>query len=331
VAFPDERSTDVKLFGVTTDAPAIQAADGNPFTDASVYFGLSSFGPWRTPAGFSDFEVLIDLDRDRTPDVDLVTTRNGGTDLVGTVAIDLNSPNGDLLQDADGNDFWLLNTLDGSFDTDIFDSDSVVMTVPLSALGISPTTRRFNYGVATFSPYHDDAVDRVGLNAAFEPSLTVDALRPAITATDGASSGVMFSDLPGQSLVIRKDVLAYRTDKTQGLLLLHHHNKTGLRGQVVRIKQPSSPRISLTATTVRAGQPVDAIVTIAPSAGPAATGAILVKRVPGVVLRQGTTANGSFRVRLPALPRGTWTIYSQYAGDSNYLAAFSNSVVLRVT
>jgi subtilisin family serine protease len=330
VAFPDERSTDVKVLGVTTDAPAILANHGNPFTEGTISFGVSSFGAWRTPVGFSDFEMLIDLNRDGSPDVDLFTTRfSADSDVFGTVALDLQT--GDLREDADHNNFWALNTLDGSFDTDIYDSDSVVMTVPVSALGITLSSRRFAYGLATFSAYHQDPVDLVGLTAAGRPSLTVDVLRPAITATDGASSGVMFSDLPGQPLVVRKDVSPYQTDKIQGLLLLHHHNKSGLRAQVVRTKQPSSPRISLTATRVRAGTAVDAIVTIPASAGAVATGGILVSRVPGVLLKQGTTANGSFRVRLPNLPRGTWTIYSRYGGDNNYLGAVSNSVVLTVT
>jgi subtilisin family serine protease len=330
ISFPDERSTDIKFLGVTTDAPAIQASGGNPFEEAFVYFGVSSWGPWRTPAGFTETDLPIDLDLDGSPDVILFTTRfSADSDVFGVQLFDLNT--GDLREDADGNNFWFLNTLDGSFDTDIFDSDSVALPVPLTALGITPTTRRINYGLETLSAYHNEAVDTVGLTAAGVPTLTVDSLRPAITATDGASSGVLFSDLPGLPLSVRKDTSAYKVEKAQGLLLLHHHNKTGLRAQVVRVKQPSSPRFSLSRTSIKAGTPVDAIVTIAPTAGPVATGAILVSRVPGVLLKQGTTANGSFRVRLPNLSRGKWTIYSHYIGDNNYLGAYSNSVVLTVT
>jgi hypothetical protein len=273
--------------------------------------------------------VLLDLNRDGVPDVDLFTTRfSAASDVFGTEAVDLNT--GNLLEDASHNTFWFLNTLDGSVDTDVYDSDSAVMSVPLSALGITSANRRINYGLATFSAYHNDPVDLVGLSPTGVPALTVDVTRPAITAGDGQSSGVIFSDTPSL-LNIRKDVATYRADGTKGLLLIHHHNNTGLRGQVVKVQQPSTPHLALSATRIRAGTAVNAVVTIPASAGPAATGAIQIARVPGVALTQGTTTNGSLTIRLPNLPRGTWTIYSHYLGDNNYTAAFSNSVVLTVT
>jgi len=330
IAFADERSTDVKYLGVTTDAPAIAAAAGNPLEEGLLYFGVSSYGPWRTPAGFSDFEVVLDLNHDGAPDVVLFTTRFSATsDLLGTEAVDLNT--GDLLEDAEGNNFWFLNTAPGNFDTDVFDSDSAVMSVPLKALGITSANRRINYGLATFSAYHNDAVDTVGLTAQFSPQLTIDVTRPAITAGDGGSSGVLFFDQPGHTLSVRKDVATFRADKTQGLLLIHHHNKDGSRAQVVRVKQPSSPKLTLSATTVRAGTAVNATVSIAPTSGPAATGTVQVSRTPGVLLVQGTTTTGSVTLRLPNLARGRYTIYSHYFGDNNYADAFSNSVVLTVT
>jgi hypothetical protein len=141
----------------------------------------------------------------------------------------------------------------------------------------------------------------------------------------------MFSDQPNTTLSIRKDVPAYSFDKPQGLLLLHHHNRTGLRAQVLRVKQPSSPRLRLTSTSVRAGTAVNAVVTIAPTAGLPATGAVLVSRVPGVSLVKGNISNGTLTLRLPNFPRGKWTIYAHYIGDNNYFGAYSNSVVLTVT
>ncbi|MEN3359795.1 MAG: hypothetical protein V7637_3777, partial [Mycobacteriales bacterium] len=332
VAFPDERSTDVKYLGVTTDAPQIAAGGGNALGEAILYFAVSSYGPWRTPAGFSDFEVLLDLNRDGAPDVDLFTTRfSPDSDILGTKAQDLHT--GDLLNFPDTQEpfFAPLNTLDGSFDTDIYDSDSAVMAVPLNVLGITTANRRINYGLATFSPYHNNPVDLVGLTAAGVPQLSIDVTRPAITAGDGASSGVMFSDLPGLALSVRKDVASYKTDKTQGLLLIHHHNKDGLRGQVVHVQQPSSPKLTLSATTVRAGTAVNATVTIPASAGPVATGSIQVVRVAGVLLATTSTTTGTKTVRLPNLAKGKYTIYSHYFGDNNYAGAFSNSVVLTVT
>jgi subtilisin family serine protease len=331
VAFPDERSTDVKYLGATTDLPQVAAGGGNQFDDGFLYLAVSSYGPWRTPAGFSDFEVFVDTNGDGDPDVDVFTTRFPDTDVFGVQAADLHHPTAPPLEDANGNNFWFLNTLDGSFDTDIFDSDSEVLPVPVSALGITSANRRIKYGLATFSPYHNEPVDLVGLTPAGEPQLTIDVTRPAIIAGDGASAGVMFSDQPGLALNVRKDVATYRADGTKGLLLIHHHNNTGLRSQVVKVQQPSTPHLTLSATRIRAGTAVNATVTIPASAGPAATGGIQIARTPGVALTQGTTTNGTLTLRLPNLPRGTWTIYSHYLGDNNYTGAFSNSVVLTVT
>jgi hypothetical protein len=72
-------------------------------------------------------------------------------------------------------------------------------------------------------------------------------------------------------------------------------------------------------------------VNVPASAGPAATGTVLIKRVPGSILLTRTISNGTVTARLPNLTRGTWTIYSQYSGNDHYFGAYSNSVVLRIT
>jgi subtilisin family serine protease len=333
IAFPDERSTDLRYVGVTTDSPGVVANGGNAIADGFAYFAVSSHGTWRTPAGFTDFEVYVDRDRDGAPDEILYTTRLTDTDLFVTQLLDISDPdpaNWFLREDSNGLNSWFVNGFDGSVDTDIFDSDSLVLPVPLSALGVTTTRHRINYGVITFSAYHDENVDAVGFSATGAPALTVDVLRPAITATDGASPDLAYADLPGLPLSIRKDVPAYRIDRTQGLLLIHHHNVDGKRAQVVKVRQPSAPRIALSRTSITVGQTVTATVTVPSSAGPIATGTVQVKRVPGVVLRSGSLVNGKLTVTLPKFPRGTFKIYAQYFGDGSYLGGYTAQVTLTV-
>ena len=135
----------------------------------------------------------------------------------------------------------------------------------------------------------------------------------------------MLADTPEQAAGA-----AYRADKTLGLLLVHHHNTDGVRAQVVKVKQPSAARLTLSARTVRAGAAVLAAVSIPASAGPPATGQVTIKYgSAGVVLARGTTTSGYFARNL-RLSHGVYVLYADYSGDSNYLAGRSNLVVLQV-
>jgi subtilisin family serine protease len=331
VSFPEERAADIKSFGVTTDAPAILAAGGDPFAEGFLYFGINSWGPWRTPAGFSDFEVLIDTTNDGVPDVDVFTTRLTDSDVLGVEALDLNT--GELRTDGTdaANNFWFLNTVDGSFDTDVFDSDALVMGVPLTALGITTPNRRVSYGVLTFSGYHNDPVDTLGLDANLAPKFSIDTTRPSVTVSDGVSSGVLFVDAPNAQLSVRRDAVTYGIDKTQGVLLIHHHNVTGARAQIVRVKGPSFPHLALTRASIRVGTQGSVVVTVPASGNVPATGVVQIGRLPGVLLATGQVVNGEARITLPRLPRGRYTLYAHYFGDTTYNGANSNQVQLTVS
>jgi subtilisin family serine protease len=331
VAFPEERAADLKSFGVTTDAPAIAAAGGDPFADGFLYFGVNSWGAWRTPAGISDFEVLVDTNRDGNPDVDVFTTRLTDSDVLGVEVLDLHT--GQLRDDGadEPNNFWFLNTLDGGFDTDVFDSDALVMGVPLKVLGITQANRRVNYGVLTFSTYHNDPVDVLGLNGALAPQFSVDTSRPSITVSDGVSAGVVFVDAPNTSLVVRRDAATYTLDRTQGILMIHHHNVTGSRAQVVRVKGPSFPQLALVRNPIRVGTQGQVTVTVPATGNVPATGPVQIGRAPGVLLATGQVVNGTATITLPRLPKGRYTLVAHYFGDATYNGANSNTVQLTVS
>ena len=338
ISVPEDHGIDLRYVGVTSDAPAVRALGGDPIADSLQFFAVSTWGAWRTPAGVTSFRVDIDTDRNGVPDEQLITTRFTDTDIMVTVLQDVAT--GDFLADEQGNDAWFLNGLPGAVDTDIFDSDSLVLPVATQAIAatsldpahprVAPGHSRINYGVFTTSGYHNLPVDMVGFTAAGRPALTVDVTRPALTATDGVSADQFYADLPGLPLSVRKDVTSYRTDKTLGLLLVHHHNTDGVRAQVVKVKQPSAARLTLSARTVRAGAAVLAAVSIPASAGPPATGQVTIKYgSAGVVVARGTTTSGYFARNL-RLSHGVYVLYADYSGDSNYLAGRSNLVVLQV-
>ena len=57
----DDRSADLRYVGSASDVPRVGA-----FEDGLVTFGVNSWGAWRTPASYTEFDVLLDGDRDGT-------------------------------------------------------------------------------------------------------------------------------------------------------------------------------------------------------------------------------------------------------------------------
>ncbi|MER5268523.1 S8 family serine peptidase [Actinosynnema sp. NPDC002837] len=120
-----------------------------------------------------------------------------------------------------------LNGQYGDVDTNLMDSDVVVLPVALTALGIDPAagSAPLTYTVVTSGHYPapgnaDLLVDRIDTPMAFDP------LRPGL----GVEGGVSFVAEPGAVLRVR------RGESAGGLLLLHHHNASGHRAQVLAVR-----------------------------------------------------------------------------------------------
>jgi subtilisin family serine protease len=321
---PEERAADIKYIGTTSDAPALTAAGEDPLNGLG-YFAISTQGPWQTEATKQEFDIYIDSTGDNVPDAVLFNTRLSAQDIFVSQLIDLNT--GDVL------DVEAINNQLGSTDMAEFDSDTLFMPFAVSALpGIAAGHSRIKYGVLGFSAFSAAPIDMVGLDdeGNFSNPLSFDLLRPGI-AVLGDENSMQSADLPVTSLTIRRDAPAYAADKGLGALMVHFHNKVGNKAQVVALKSASQVKLTLSATTVRAGTAVNANVAVTNTAGPVATGAVSVRRLPGAILVNGTLANGKATIRLPKLAKGKYTIYVYYQGDANYLASYSNQIVLTVT
>lgn len=140
------------------------------------------------------------------------------------------------------NALYPLNGTWGDTDTNIMDSNTLVMTVPLSVLGLDPNAEstEISYSVTTSSAFSAttvvDTTDSVVFNYA--------ALKLWFS---GDSAGVpnLFVDAPETQLV------AHRNDDTKNIsaLFLHMHNATGAlsgtngaageRAQVLRVSSNS--------------------------------------------------------------------------------------------
>jgi hypothetical protein len=216
----------LRYVGITSNL-----ADGRTVENGSVYFAVNTFAPWSGPAEvfFSvrirkagatawEFEVFNrDAARNATPpgnsDTAYVYVRNISTGSLAPAPAPLNG------------------VLSSAVFVPTFYTDTMVLPVALSRLGLSPGNSAFEYQVQAFA-------NRFGLVDA-SPVLKHD---PAAAAF---SSRVDTAVLPAGNLPVRLGApgtvsVAYNLDRakatqTGALLMVHHHNATGARAEKVTV------------------------------------------------------------------------------------------------
>ncbi|MCE6999487.1 S8 family serine peptidase [Saccharothrix sp. S26] len=189
-------------------------------------FGVATWHDWVTLGTPNSPAIRIDTGGDGVPDYTVRAVKPGAGEVV-TADVWLAR----TVREADGAvvDEQPLNGQYGDVDTNVMDSDVVVLPVALTALGIDPaaTGAPLTYTVVTSGNYPapgnaDGFVDRIDTPLSFDP------VRPRL-AVEG---GVTFTAEPGAVLRVRRDPSA--VDGT--LLLLHHHNASGDRAQVLAVR-----------------------------------------------------------------------------------------------
>jgi subtilisin family serine protease len=109
---------------------------------AYLQFAINTFGRRAHPAYPVEFDVFIDTNLDGKPDYDVFTVENGGFDVTGQTVVavaKIGSPATPVFfADAD------------------LDSANMIMTVPLAAVGLTPTTK-FSFDVVAFDNYFTGA------------------------------------------------------------------------------------------------------------------------------------------------------------------------------
>lgn len=227
---------DLQYVGATSNVAALKAA-GEDTSQAQLSFGISTWGNWSEVTPRGTYYVFIDTDKDGTTDYRLQTVREKGLDYP-LVKVSKRS-NGKWV--AIENALYPLNGTWGDTDTNIMDSNTLVMSVPLSVLGLDPEAEstEISYSVTTASAFSAttvvDTTESVSFNYA----------TPALWFS-GDSAGVpnLFVDAPGTNLV------AHRSGEAKGsALFLHMHNATGdlsgvngaagERAQVLRVSSSS--------------------------------------------------------------------------------------------
>ena len=205
--------------GASSDAPALKAAGGNA-DDGTLRFGISTWANWDVVSYENTFTVEIDTDGNNRADYKLVTDRAKGLDypLVRLYGY----KNGSLVELA----YYPLNGAWGDVDTNMMDTNTLIMGAPLKDLGLtSANNPDIQYRVSATTQYEWGNVSETGWikYRPFSPKLWF----------SGDSSAVpgLFPDAPGSSLTAHRSSDALPALGESGTpakaLLLHLHNGTG--------------------------------------------------------------------------------------------------------
>lgn len=117
------------------------------------------------------------------------------------------------------------------------DTNVVVLPVLLTALGIDPAkdTSRITYTVGT-AGYYPAPGNANKLTDVIDRPLSYDPLKPGLWAQGGGDAALSYLAKPGTALVVNKDDAALKADRSEGLLVLNHHNADGDRATVVTVR-----------------------------------------------------------------------------------------------
>jgi subtilisin family serine protease len=216
----------LKYVGIYSDFPTRSAANK---TLTRLHFALEGFGDSPSPDfRGSDREINFDVDKNGTDDFVVYVNNNGaGQENVYLPAF-FNLYTGTTT----GIGIFINELAGNSIDTNAFNNSGVIVTVPASMLGYTGGQSSFNYHVATFDR-NGNFVDDTG-------TLTYDIANAGIDAGPGDSglASVYYQDTP-RTLTVNYNSANIQANKSKGLLLLHMHNGTGTRSDIVVLQTPT--------------------------------------------------------------------------------------------
>ncbi len=178
-----------------------------------LWFGLTTWGEWAVDGAAQWPEILIDTTGDGVPDFDVWEQNYPSADVPIVVVANLTTGAQTLVP---------VNFNWGDVDTNVYDSDTILLPVPLAKLGVTSTTTSFpiTYQVSTFSAYTGDVIDQ-------SPAITYDAVDPALSVSDP-----LYFDQGGTTIPF---TLGSDATKDTKALVLHLQGATGQRAEVVSV------------------------------------------------------------------------------------------------
>jgi hypothetical protein len=160
-------------------------SDQGSRADGWLWFGVSTYGDWATVGNSTQPYVDIDTDGDGQPDFRVTAQYLPGTDLLSAVLVDQHT--------GSPVDINPVNFAGGDQDTNVFDTNTLLIPVWPAAIGVTDAASSFpiSYTVGTFSNYGtfpNGDIDRT-------PAVSFDVVNPAIHV-----AAPLFSDIAGTSI-----------------------------------------------------------------------------------------------------------------------------------
>ena len=243
---------DIKYVGVTSDYSAAGSVG-----QTELYFAIVVHGTWGSPRE-TQITFVIDTDEDGTPDYELVNEDNypfrdrTTSDVFVSFLRDLHDDSNDAA-------VGYVNARGaGEYDTRVFLTNAMVLPVSAASLGLTETGSSFKFYVKTYSDYFDEGFADFDV---IEQSrqMAYDVARPGLSFDNGDTGIPMVRDAPAQGIRVEYDLEACRADGTLGVLLTHHHNQWGERGEVLSI-EGVSPVLDVLPPTVHAAMGGGAVI-----------------------------------------------------------------------
>jgi hypothetical protein len=223
---------DLQYVGAASTAP-LARQQGNP-QDALLAFGISTWSNWANIGSNTIPFVDIDTTGDGKPDFESYVTKATGTDVLLVNTVDLNVAGFPTV------DLQAVNGQLGDVDTNVFDTNVVVLPVSVAALGIDPAaaSHRISYTVGV-AGYYTAPSSSTGLIDSVDTPLSFDALAPGYTVQGAGGPALLYTAKPGTHLVVTRAPSS--TDTFQGLLAVSHLNQSGTRAAVIRVHPTGHP------------------------------------------------------------------------------------------
>ncbi|WP_159613480.1 S8 family serine peptidase [Glutamicibacter sp. JC586] len=212
-AIPAARSMDLQYVGASSTAPRTGIADGQ------LNIGISTWENWAHLAGGTELDVEIDTNSDGKADFVTFTTVIDELDLDLAATYDLNTGKQVDLQPVNG--------ALGDVDTNTYDTNTAILPVSLSALGLGEDAADISYRVFGYSWYNtDEGGSMVPVDQTDWINFNV-----ATPQVDFGAEGSLFTDLKGNKI----PVTVADSAKDSKALLLHLHNADSKRAQVLDV------------------------------------------------------------------------------------------------
>ena len=197
------------------DIKAVGARLVNTGLGPGIQFAINTFGVRAHPNYPAEFDVYIDANRDGTPDYVVFNAENGGFSVTGQNVVAVAN--------------IATNVVSVFFFTDAdLDSSNAILTAPLSALGLSPSTK-FDFSVFAFDNYFTgnltDSIE--GLTYTPDTPRFVGFGVPVSGVPVGGNSTLTIQAVPGGDVA---------SPSQTGLLLMYRDGKVKQEADVIKVE-----------------------------------------------------------------------------------------------